>query len=51
MAPRLETRKAAGFRFVPIHRESIVVPATGMGDVIDAAPDRASGPCIIDVEC
>ncbi len=40
MTPRLETCKPTGFRFIPIHRESIVVPATGMRDMVHAAANR-----------
>src|SRR5437660_1105894 len=51
MSVILEACEAAGFRFVRIHRESVVVAPAGMGDMIDAAAERAPGPGVDNVEC
>src|SRR5262249_22926972 len=50
VAPRLEARQTPRLRLVAIDRECFIVPASGMGNMVDAATDRSLRPCIIDVE-
>src|ERR1700719_4331630 len=46
----LETRKTACFRLKTVDRKGLVVTAAGMGDMIDAAAERAAVPTIDDIE-
>jgi hypothetical protein len=50
MAVILETRQTPGFRFVGVDRDSFVVAATGMGNMVDAAAQRTPAPNIANVE-
>ena len=50
MAVILETRQAARFRFIGVDRKALVAASPGMGNVIDAAAERAAAPAIDNVE-
>src|SRR3977135_632671 len=50
VAQALEPRKASRLCLVGIDRKGLVVAATRMRDVVDAATQRATAPAIIDVE-
>jgi hypothetical protein len=50
MSVILESREAACFGLIRIHRESIVIAPAGMGDVVDAAAERAPGPYVDHIE-
>src|SRR5262245_38261593 len=50
VAQALEARQAARLCFIGIDRKGLIVAATGMRDVVDAATQRAATPAIIDVE-
>ena len=50
MAMILEPRETACLRLVTIDRKGIVVAAARMGDMVDAAAERAAVPGIDDVE-
>src|SRR3984893_5768217 len=46
----LEARKTACFRLEAIDRKGLIVTAAGMGDMIDAAAERAAVPAIDEIE-
>src|SRR5215472_13489028 len=50
MAEILETRQAPGLRFIRVDRQGLVVASAGMGNVVDAASERAAAPAIENVE-
>ena len=50
MSMRLEARKPARLGLVAVDREGVVAAPARMGDVIDAAAERAAGPGVEDVE-
>src|SRR5215831_2179321 len=50
MAEILETRQAPRLRFIRVDRQGLVVASAGMGNVVDAAPERAATPAIENVE-
>src|SRR5215469_1670899 len=50
MAEILEARQAPRLRFKRVDRQSLVVASARMGNVIDAAPERAAAPAIENVE-
>src|SRR5205807_7599487 len=46
----LEARQTACFRLEAVDRKGLVVTAAGMGDMIDAAAERAAVPAIDEIE-
>src|SRR5262245_30608928 len=46
----LEARQASRLRLVGVDREGFVVASAGMGDVVDAAAERAPVPAIDDIK-
>ena len=50
MAVVLEAGEAAGLGFIGIDREGLVIASARMGDVIDAAAQRALAPAVDNVE-
>src|SRR5258707_8348627 len=50
MSMFLETGAPPRFRLVGVDREGFVIAAAGVGDVIDAAPQRAVAPAIENIE-
>ena len=46
----LEAGQAAGLGLVGVDREGLVIAPAGMGDMIDAAAERAPAPAVDDVE-
>src|SRR5215467_11840421 len=50
IAEILETRQAPRLRFIRVDRQRLVVASAGMGNVIDAAAERAAAPAIENVE-
>ena len=50
MAEILEARQAPRLRFIRVDRQGLVVASARMGNVVDAAPERAAAPAIENVE-
>src|ERR1700720_2082050 len=50
MAEILEARQAPRLRFIRVDRQGLVVASARMGNVVDAAPQRAPTPAIENVE-
>src|SRR5215467_1133838 len=50
MAEILEARQAPRLRFIRVDRQGLVVASAGMGNVVNAAAERAAAPAIENVE-
>src|SRR5262249_24126871 len=50
VAEILKARQAPRPRFMRVHRQGLVVASAGMGNVVDAAAERAAAPAIENVE-
>ena len=50
VAEREEARAPARLGLVRVHREAVVVPPAGMGDVMGQAAEAAAGPAIVHIE-
>src|SRR6516165_12398564 len=50
MAEIFEARQAPRLRFIRVDRQGLVVASARMGNVVEAAPERAAAPAIENVE-
>src|SRR5499425_2070620 len=50
VAEILEARQATSLRFIRVNRQGLVVASAGMGNVVNAAAERAAAPAIENVE-